>query len=103
MTAEHGIDNEGSYVGDNPLQLERVNVYFNEGLEGRFVPRAVLTDLEPGTMDAIRNGIHKKLYRPDNFIYILLNKRVLILGALFIRLLLSMSCHAMLNIEMEEY
>ena len=68
MTAEHGIDNEGSYVGDNPLQLERVNVYFNEGLEGRFVPRAVLTDLEPGTMDAIRNGIHKKLYRPDNFI-----------------------------------
>lgn len=68
MTNEHGIDNEGAYKGDNPLQLERVNVYFNEGLEGRYVPRAILTDLEPGTMDAIKEGIHQKLYRPDNFI-----------------------------------
>ncbi len=28
---------------------ERINVYFNEATGGRYVPRAVLMDLEPGT------------------------------------------------------
>ena len=29
---------------------ERINVYFNEATGGRYVPRAVLMDLEPGLM-----------------------------------------------------
>mmetsp|Transcript_126829 Transcript_126829/g.355177 ORF Transcript_126829/g.355177 Transcript_126829/m.355177 type:complete len:442 (+) Transcript_126829:89-1414(+) len=69
MAAEHGIDPSGKYVGDNPLQLTRINVYFNEGQEGRYVPRAILTDLEPGTMDSIRAGAYGKLFRPDNFVF----------------------------------
>eukprot|EP00536_Pseudo-nitzschia_multiseries_P008638 jgi/Psemu1/198602/e_gw1.222.31.1 len=69
MAAEHGIDPTGSYIGDNELQLQRISVYFNEGQEGRYVPRAVLTDLEPGTMDAIRGGAYGSLFRPDNFIF----------------------------------
>jgi len=69
MSAEHGIDPTGSYVGDNELQLKRINVYFNEGQAGRYVPRAVLTDLEPGTMDSIRAGAYGKLFRPDNFVF----------------------------------
>jgi len=69
MAAEHGIDPTGAYVGDNELQLQRINVYFNEGQEGRYVPRAVLTDLEPGTMDSIRSGTYGSLFRPDNFIF----------------------------------
>jgi tubulin beta len=68
MSAEHGLDAEGNYVGDNPLQVERLNVYFNEGQGGRYVPRAVLTDLEPGTMSAIRTGGIGSLFRPDNFV-----------------------------------
>jgi|APGre2960657444_1045066.scaffolds.fasta_scaffold28714_1 hypothetical protein len=31
---EHGIDATGSYAGENDLQLERVNVYFNEASGG---------------------------------------------------------------------
>ena len=31
---------------------ERINVYFNEATGGRYVPRAVLMDLEPGS-DAV--------------------------------------------------
>jgi tubulin beta len=27
---EHGVDAVGRYAGDSDLQLERVNVYFNE-------------------------------------------------------------------------
>jgi len=69
MAGEHGIDASGSYVGDNDLQLQRIDVYFNEGLEGRYVPRAVLTDLEPGVMDTIRSGTYGSLFRPDNYIF----------------------------------
>lgn len=36
MSAEHGIDPTGTYVGDNELQLKRINVYFNEGQAGRY-------------------------------------------------------------------
>ncbi|URD99074.1 hypothetical protein MUK42_37226 [Musa troglodytarum] len=56
VCAEHGIDATGRYGGDNDLQLERVNVYYNKASCGRFVPRAVLMDLEPGTMDSVRSG-----------------------------------------------
>ena len=33
---------------DFALLQERINVYFNEATGGRYVPRAVLMDLEPG-------------------------------------------------------
>merc|ERR1711861_77952 len=51
------------------LQLERINVYFNEATGGRYVPRAVLMDLEPGTMDSVRAGPFGQLFRPDNFVF----------------------------------
>src|ERR1700677_5153035 len=35
----------------------------------KYVPRAVLVDLEPGTMDAVRAGPYGQLFRPDNFIF----------------------------------
>ena len=61
MSSEHGINGEGTYEGDNDLQLARVNVYYSEAQGGRYVPRAVLTDLEPGTMDTIRASTIGKL------------------------------------------
>ena len=39
------MDAKGHYCGESDLQLERINVYFNEATGGRFVPRAVLLDL----------------------------------------------------------
>jgi len=66
---EHGIDPTGRYVGTSDLQLERVNVYYNEASCGRFVPRAVLMDLEPGTMDAVRTSPYGQIFRPDNFVF----------------------------------
>jgi hypothetical protein len=36
---------------------------------GRYVPRAILVDLEPGTMDAVRSGPFGKLFRPDNYVF----------------------------------
>lgn len=69
MCDEHGIDATGNYIGDSHLQLERVNVYYNEASGGRYVPRAVLMDLEPGTMDSLRSGPYGKIFRPDNFVF----------------------------------
>merc|ERR1712153_126487 len=66
---EHGIDPTGTYCGDSDLQLERINVYFNEASGGRYVPRAVLMDLEPGTMDSVRSGPFGQIFRPDNFVF----------------------------------
>nr|AGV54374.1 tubulin beta-2 chain-like protein [Phaseolus vulgaris] len=69
VCAEHGIDPTGRYDGDSELQLERINVYYNEASCGRFVPRAVLMDLEPGTMDSVRSGPYGQIFRPDNFVF----------------------------------
>ncbi|KAK9761563.1 Tubulin beta chain (Beta tubulin) [Basidiobolus ranarum] len=69
ISSEHGIDGTGSYEGDNDLQLEKINVYYNEAGSGKYVPRAVLVDLEPGTMDTTRASGIGALFRPDNFIY----------------------------------
>uniref|UniRef100_A0A8C9N8Z9 Tubulin beta chain n=1 Tax=Serinus canaria TaxID=9135 RepID=A0A8C9N8Z9_SERCA len=67
ISDEHGIDPTGTYHGDSDLQLERINVYYNRG--GKYVPRAVLVDLEPGTMDSVRSGPFGQIFRPDNFVF----------------------------------
>jgi len=69
ISDEHGIDPTGTYHGDSDLQLERINVYYNEASGGKYVPRAVLVDLEPGTMDSVRSGPYGQVFRPDNFVF----------------------------------
>jgi hypothetical protein len=44
-------------------------VYYNEASGGKYVPRAVLVDLEPGTMDSVRSGPFGQIFRPDNFVF----------------------------------
>lgn len=50
------------------MELERVNVYFNETVE-KYIPRSVMVDLDPGTMDVIQSGPMGKLFTPDNFVF----------------------------------
>ncbi|CAG2169683.1 unnamed protein product, partial [Oppiella nova] len=69
ISEEHGIDVTGHYVGNNIQQLERINVYYNESSSNTYVPRAILLDLEPGTMDAVRSSQFGRLFRPDNFVF----------------------------------
>uniref|UniRef100_A0A2I3TGB2 Tubulin/FtsZ GTPase domain-containing protein n=1 Tax=Pan troglodytes TaxID=9598 RepID=A0A2I3TGB2_PANTR len=72
ISDEHGIDPTGSYHGDSDLQLERINVYYNEAAGNKYVPRAILVDLEPGTMDSVRSGPFGQIFRPDNFVFVFL-------------------------------
>jgi len=69
ISGEHGIDPTGKYCGDNENQLENINVFYNEANGGRYVPRAVCVDLEPGVIDTIRSGPYGAIYRPDNFVF----------------------------------
>nr|XP_055233345.1 tubulin beta-8 chain-like isoform X4 [Gorilla gorilla gorilla] len=70
ISDEHAIDSAGNYHGDSDLQLEYSKVYYNEAHPGgRYMPRSVLMDLEPGTMDSVRLGPFGQIFRPDNFIF----------------------------------
>uniref|UniRef100_A0A3B4YNU8 Tubulin beta chain n=1 Tax=Seriola lalandi dorsalis TaxID=1841481 RepID=A0A3B4YNU8_SERLL len=72
ISDEHGIDPTGTYHGDSDLQLDRISVYYNEATGGKYVPRAILVDLEPGTMDSVRSGPFGQIFRPDNFVFVVL-------------------------------
>lgn len=70
ITQEHEIGPDGVYQGSpNGQGLTRSDVYFTEVNNGRYVPRAVLVDLEPGTMDSIRGSAIGQLFRPDAFVH----------------------------------
>merc|ERR1712117_96137 len=58
------LDGSGKYTGDKPaVDLDKVNVYMRSAGE-RWVPRACLVDLEPGTLDVIKAGALKDLFDP---------------------------------------
>jgi len=44
-------------------------IIFLVAIGGKYVPRAILIDLEPGTMDSVRSGPFGQLFRPDNFVF----------------------------------
>ncbi|CAH8666064.1 unnamed protein product [Schistosoma haematobium] len=69
ISNEHGIDPTGTYHGDSDLQLGHINVYFNKVSGGKYVSRALLADLEPGTMESVRAGPFGRLFHPDNFVF----------------------------------
>ncbi|KAG6337105.1 hypothetical protein ID866_1979 [Astraeus odoratus] len=70
LLAEHGLDESGLYVGNDPLQIERAGVYFTQVDSNgptKYVPRSVQIDLEAGVCNHIRAGSLGKLFRPDTF------------------------------------
>ncbi|RMX41664.1 hypothetical protein pdam_00015864 [Pocillopora damicornis] len=68
ISDEHGISPDGHYTGKTPNQLDRLNVYFNETVDGRYIPRAACLDLEPGSIDSLRTSKYGRLFSPDNCI-----------------------------------
>jgi len=78
ISDEHGIDPSGEFRGESDLQSERLNVYWSSPItsgydmgadETTWVPRAILADLEPGTMDSVKASRIGRLFRPDNFAF----------------------------------
>jgi hypothetical protein len=51
---EHGISGSGDYCGGNDAHLDRISVFSTtSALRGKYVPRAVLYDLEPGAIGTV--------------------------------------------------
>ncbi|RMJ26535.1 hypothetical protein PHISP_02582 [Aspergillus sp. HF37] len=68
ILGEHALDSQGHYYGSEDQEMDKVDVYFNEVDHRKYVPRSVLVDLEPGTIDAVRGGPNGELFRPDNYV-----------------------------------
>jgi tubulin beta len=84
MFKEHCLNNDGKYSkaqdkqtdadGDGtPDELENIDVYFRgtteEKKNAKWIPRAVLVDLEPGTMDVIKASAIGPVFKPDNMVF----------------------------------
>jgi len=66
ITAEHGIQPNGlpeefAVEGD-----DRKDVFFYQADDERFVPRALLLDLEPRVVNSIQSSMHRDLFNPEN-------------------------------------
>lgn len=69
ITQEHGLDPDGHLTPEaTSTESDRIDVFFSEASNRKYVPRAVAVDLEPATLDAIRSGPLGHVYRPDNLI-----------------------------------
>merc|ERR1712110_1334199 len=70
FNAEAINDEDGDGIPD---ELESIDVYFRgttkEKMEAKWVPRAVLVDLEPGTMDVIKASAIGPLFKSDNMCF----------------------------------
>ena len=53
ISEEHGIDNSGNYIGTSDYQKHKLDVYYDEKSSNHYNARAILVDLEPGTIDSI--------------------------------------------------
>jgi len=69
VIGEHNLDGAGKYKGVNPaVDLDKVSVYMRRTGQ-RYVPRACVIDLEPGTVDVIKSSSIGNLFKPDNFVF----------------------------------
>eukprot|EP01065_Artemidia_motanka_P049831 TRINITY_DN837_c0_g1_i1.p1 TRINITY_DN837_c0_g1~~TRINITY_DN837_c0_g1_i1.p1 ORF type:complete len:459 (+),score=172.61 TRINITY_DN837_c0_g1_i1:76-1452(+) len=68
ISREHGINDDGSLA---PFAREDAgdskDVFFYQADDNKFVPRAILCDLEPRVINSIRKGPQARLFNPENF------------------------------------
>ncbi|XP_059472359.1 tubulin beta chain-like [Neocloeon triangulifer] len=69
IAAEHGIDLEGNQVGTAEQLGSGDSVFKFNPDANRHIARAILLDLEPGVVEAVRSGAAGRLFQPANIIY----------------------------------
>ena len=68
ISQEHGLALDGTSLPSmTNVEKENLNVYFSESAS-RYVPRAVLVDLECGVLDELKTSSMGQMFRPDNYI-----------------------------------
>jgi tubulin beta len=53
---ENRIGGSGEYCGQNDAHLGRIIMFYHKASGGKYMPRAVLFDLEPGVIGAVASS-----------------------------------------------
>lgn len=67
LCVEHGINQDGNLEEFATEGGDRKDVFFYQSDDTRYIPRAILLDLEPRVINGIQTGPYKNIYNPENF------------------------------------
>ncbi|KAF2397784.1 tubulin-domain-containing protein [Trichodelitschia bisporula] len=67
LCQEHGINQDGNLEEFATEGGDRKDVFFYQSDDTRYIPRAILLDLEPRVINGIQTGAYKNIYNPENF------------------------------------
>jgi tubulin gamma len=67
LCLEHGINGDGNLEPFATEGGDRKDVFFYQSDDTRYIPRAIMLDLEPRVLDGIKSGPYKNIYNPENF------------------------------------
>ncbi|OAP54859.1 tubulin gamma chain [Fonsecaea erecta] len=67
LCQEHGISRDGNLEDFATEGGDRKDVFFYQSDDTRYIPRAILIDLEPRVINSIQSGPYKNIYNPENF------------------------------------
>lgn len=69
ISQQHGINKSGNYVGKDPeIELRYGGVFFREGSDAKYTPRAVLIDTEASAVNSILRDNFNDFYSPQNIV-----------------------------------
>ena len=68
LAQEHGIAPDGVLTNPNDMLEDRKDIFFYPADDGRYVPRAILFDLEPRVIDRINGSSYNHFYNPENML-----------------------------------
>ncbi|TPX23374.1 gamma-tubulin [Coccidioides immitis] len=67
LCLEHGINQDGNLEEFATEGGDRKDVFFYQSDDTRYIPRAILLDLEPRVLNSIQTGSYSNIYNPENF------------------------------------
>ncbi|KAJ9632293.1 gamma-tubulin [Taxawa tesnikishii (nom. ined.)] len=67
LCQEHGINQDGNLQDFATEGGDRKDVFFYQSDDTRYIPRAILIDLEPRVLNGIQTGAYRNIYNPENF------------------------------------
>ncbi|KAI5292753.1 gamma-tubulin [Ascosphaera acerosa] len=67
LCLEHGINKDGNLEEFATEGGDRKDVFFYQSDDTRYIPRAILLDLEPRVLNSIQTGPFGNIYNPENF------------------------------------
>ncbi|KAI0787049.1 tubulin alpha [Irpex lacteus] len=68
-TLEHGLSPDGRLVaGAQSKNDSGFSTFFSETGSGKYVPRSLYIDLEPGAIEEVRRGPYRSLFHPETMI-----------------------------------